>query len=228
MNKLPTAVIFDMDGLLFNSEALYQDTFLAAASDLGHPFTTEDFLKLVGRPWSVNRATLQQHIGPKNDPDALRAAWMRHYDAKRSTLALKPGATELLDQLDELQLPRAICTSSSHADVNHNLRLHALTGRFNAIIASGDYAQGKPSPDPFLRAAEALGVAPANCLALEDSHNGVRSAATAGMQTIMVPDLLPPIKEIRRLCARVALDLHEVRLYLHSLSVSIVQNIQRP
>jgi beta-phosphoglucomutase-like phosphatase (HAD superfamily) len=78
-------------------------------------------------------------------------------------------------------------------------------------VAHGDYANGKPAPDPFLKAAERLGVAPALCLALEDSHNGVRAASAAGMMTVMVPDLIAPTDEIQRLCTRVVADLHEVR-----------------
>ena len=192
----PAAIVFDMDGLLFDSEALYHDAILAAARELGHPFTTADFLLLVGRPWPVNRAALQEHIGPAGDVEAFRAAWSRHYEGMRGALALKPGAVELLDRLDALGLPRAICTSSSHEDVQHNLALHGLTDRFHAIIAAGDYARGKPAPDPFLRAAAVLEVAPQDCWALEDSHNGVRAAAAVGMRTLMVPDLLPATDEI--------------------------------
>jgi HAD superfamily hydrolase (TIGR01509 family) len=214
MNILPAAIIFDMDGLLFDSEALYRDAIIAAAGELGHPFTVEDFLKLVGRPWSVNRVTLQEQIGPTGDPDALRSTWIRRFEFMKAALAMKAGVTEILGRLDELRLPRAICTSSSHADVEHNLGLHALVGRFDAVIASGDYARGKPFPDPFLKAARVLGVAPADCLALEDSYNGIRAAAAAGMQTVMVPDLLPPTGEIRRLCKFVAHDLREVCAYL--------------
>ncbi|MCG7361474.1 HAD family phosphatase [Roseomonas sp. ACRSG] len=211
MSALPAAVIFDMDGLLFDSEALYHDAIMAAARELGHSFTTEDFLKLVGRPWLVNRAALQEHIGPKADVEVFRATWTRHYRGMRSLLALKAGVVELLDRLDELGLLRAICTSSSREEVEHNLALHGLAHRFHAVIAAGDYAQGKPAPDPFLRAAEVLGVAPEDCLALEDSHNGVRSADAAGMRTIMVPDLLPATDEIRPFCHLVVADLHEVR-----------------
>jgi beta-phosphoglucomutase-like phosphatase (HAD superfamily) len=83
--------------------------------------------------------------------------------------------------------------------------------RFDEIICRGDYEKGKPAPDPFLKAAERLGVEARLCLALEDSHIGVRSAAAAGMMTIMVPDLLEPTDELRDLCAFVACDLHEVR-----------------
>jgi HAD superfamily hydrolase (TIGR01509 family) len=208
------AVVFDMDGLLFDSERLYRDAIIAAAAELGHPFSIDDFLKLVGRPWPVNQATLQKHIGPTGDVEVFRAAWMRHYESMKGTLPLKTGVIEMLRRLDELRLPRAICTSSGHADVRHNLTMHGLVGRFDAIVASGDYVRGKPSPDPFLRAAELLGEAPDNCVALEDSHNGVRAAAAAGMRTIMVIDLLPPTEEIRSLCYLVANDLHEVRLKL--------------
>jgi HAD superfamily hydrolase (TIGR01509 family) len=208
------AVVFDMDGLLFDSERLYRDAIIAAAAELGHPFGINDFLKLVGRPWSVNQVTLQKHIGPTGDLEAFRAAWTRHYESIKGTLSLKTGVIEMLKRLDELRLPRAICTSSSHADVRHNLIMHGLVGRFDAIVASGDYVRGKPSPDPFLRAAELLGEVPGNCVALEDSHNGVRAAAAAGMRTVMVIDLLPPTEEIHSLCYLVANDLHEVRLKL--------------
>ncbi|MDP1962463.1 MAG: HAD family hydrolase, partial [Reyranella sp.] len=88
---------------------------------------------------------------------------------------------------------------------------HDLTGRFHQIVASGDYAAGKPAPDPYLKAAERLRVEPQFCLALEDSHNGVRSASAAGMMTIMVPDLLEATAEIRGLCTLVVRDLHAVR-----------------
>lgn len=214
MPTLPSAVIFDMDGLLFDSEVLFRDAILAAAQELGHHYTVEDFLGLIGRPWSVNRIALQEHIGQAHDVEDFRSAWRRHYQATKPSLALKAGATELLDRLDELRLPRAICTSSSHEDARRNLALHTLTGRFDAIVAAGDYALGKPAPDPFLRAAEVLCVAPEECFALEDSHNGIRSAAAAGMRAIMVPDLLPVTDEIRSLCHHVAVDLNEVRALL--------------
>lgn len=210
MSKLPAAVIFDMDGLLFDSEVLHRNAIVSAAVALGHPFGADDYLKLVGQPWSVNRVILQDHIGPAGDLDAFQAAWMTLYEDTKASLALKAGVVELLDRLDELGLPRAICTSSSHATVEHNLGLHGLHGRFDAVIASGDYAESKPSPDPYLCAAKVLGVAPPDCLALEDSYSGVRAATAAGMRTVMVPDLLPPTEEVRKLCEWVARDLHEV------------------
>ena len=123
----------------------------------------------------------------------------------------RPGWSNSLDRLDELRLPRAIATSSSHDAVYRQLTPHDLLHRFGAIVANGDYKRGKPFPDPFLVAAERLGVAPRDCLALEDSHNGVRAAHAAGMMTIMVPDLLEATDEMRDLCVTIAETLHEVR-----------------
>jgi len=108
-------------------------------------------------------------------------------------------------------MPRAIATSSSRESVEHSLGPHGLVPRFDAIVSRELQTQHKPHPDPFLKAAQALGLDPADCLALEDSHNGVRAAAAAGMMTIMVPDLLDPTDEMHALCVRIARDLHEVR-----------------
>ena len=167
---------------------------------------------MVGTPWHVTRSRLIDEHGATFPIEELRAAWIRHFDAIVSTrLSLKPGAAELLDTLDELRLPRAIATSSSHKTAQHHLTAHDLVERFHEIVAHGDYAAGKPAPDPYLKAAKRLGVEPGLCLALEDSHNGVRSASSAGMMTIMVPDLLKPTDEIRGLCTFVLDDLHAVR-----------------
>jgi len=201
-----------MDGLLFDTEKLYQEAILAAATEVGCELTTASFLLMVGTPWHVTRSRLIDEHGATFPIEELRAAWIRHFDAIVSTrLSLKAGAAELLDTLDELRLPRAIATSSSHETAQHHLTAHDLVERFHEIVAHGDYAAGKPAPDPYLKAAKRLGVEPRLCLALEDSHNGIRSASSAGMMTIMVPDLLKPTDEIRGLCTFVLDDLHAVR-----------------
>jgi HAD superfamily hydrolase (TIGR01509 family) len=209
--RQPAAVIFDMDGLLFDTEKLYGEAILSAAAEVGCAMSPDVFHRLVGTPWHASRVFLLDHYGPTFPVEELRVAWMRHFDLLvAADLPLKTGVLELLDLLDELRLPRAIATSSSHRTVQHHLAFHRLADRFHRIVAHGDYATSKPAPDPFLKAAEWLGVAPELCLALEDSHNGIRSASTAGMMTIMVPDLVPATDEMHRLCMHVVVDLHEV------------------
>lgn len=220
---LPAAIVFDMDGLLFDTEALYQEAFIRAASERGYDMPPAVFLGMVGHPWPVNRVQLLDHYGPAFPVDEFGDAVRRHYSLMADTrLTLKPGVLELLDVLDELRLPRAIATSSRHDTVRHHLAAHALHGRFHSVVAQGDYAASKPAPDPYLIAAGRLGVDPRSCLALEDSYAGVRSASSAGMATIMVPDLLQPTDEIRQLCAHVATDLHEVRGLILDTSLSRV------
>ncbi|MGL4291616.1 MAG: HAD family hydrolase [Phreatobacter sp.] len=209
---IPAAVVFDMDGLLFDTEALYQEAILATAVESGHEMTPALFRRMLGNPWPANRDLLLAHFGASFEIDAFRAEWLRKFELLLTNrLFLKPGAAELLDTLDALRLPKAIATSSSHHSVHHHLAAHGLLGRFDAIVAHGDYVRGKPAPDPFLRAAERLGVEPKLCLALEDSHNGVRSASSSGMMTVMVPDILEATDEIRELCTLVVRDLHEIR-----------------
>jgi HAD superfamily hydrolase (TIGR01509 family) len=198
---VPEAVIFDMDGLLFDTETLYQEALGLATLEAGLELAAGIFQQTIGLPWGQTRAVLVAHFGEAFPVDTFQAAWIEHFWVIAETrLALKPGALPLLDTLEELGLPCAIATSSSRPTVERHLAAHNLAGRFQAIVGRGDYESGKPAPDPFMKAAERLGVEPRLCLALEDSHNGVRSASAAGMMTIMVPDLLEPTDEMRRLC----------------------------
>ena len=215
--RIPKAVVFDMDGLLVDTEAVYRDAMAATAFAEGLEFPDELFLRLIGLSWPANAAILQDHFGRSFDPEAFKdASMMRFRELVAAEVALKAGVREILDLLDHLRLPRAIATSSGHEAVRHHIGGHGLLTRFHAILAAGDYAQAKPAPDPYLRAAEALGVDPIDCLALEDSHNGVRAAASAGMMTIMVPDLLDATEEMHGLCIRIARDLHEVEALIRA------------
>ena len=205
------AVIFDMDGLLFDTEAIYRDAAIAVACEAGYQLPLDFYLATIGLPGEATRAWFGKLFGTAFDFDSFWAASSQRFrETTAAQLYLKAGVVELLDLLDDLQLPRAIATSSRHEDARHHLTTHGLNHRFHAVVAHGDYANGKPNPDPFLKAAELIGVDPALCLALEDSHNGVRAASRAGMMTIMVPDLLSPNREMEDLCVCIARDLHQV------------------
>jgi beta-phosphoglucomutase-like phosphatase (HAD superfamily) len=205
------AVVFDVDGLIFDTEPLYRGAMISAARESGHDMKLEVYHSIIGLSVEATRALLSEHFGRRFDFEVFWAtASKQFYEMAGSQLYLKAGVVDLLDVLDDLYLPRAIATSSSREDVRYHLAQHGLLERFQIIIAQGDYVRGKPNPDPFLKAAEQLGVEPALCLALEDSYNGVRAASNAGMMTIMVPDLLAATAEMEKLCVCIVRDLHQV------------------
>ena len=206
------AVVFDMDGLLVDTETVSREAMTLAARLQNHELPHEVFIRMVGLSFALSGKLLEDHFGPGFDVPAFQAESTRLYrTAGEMGVTLKTGVVELLDFLDGLDLPRAIATSSHHQDVDRNLGHHGLRQRFHAVIAGGDYARSKPFPDPYLKAAEVLGVDPAHCLALEDSHNGIRAAHAAGMMAVMVPDLLEPNEEMHALCVRIIDSLHEVQ-----------------
>ncbi|CAN7585543.1 HAD family phosphatase [Phenylobacterium sp. LjRoot225] len=211
------AVVFDMDGLLVDTEQVVFEAMVAAASGSGREMPFALFQRLVGLPGHVSDLIVVEHFGADFDLAVWRDGVSRHFtEIAAAGIALKTGVVELLDVLDARALPRAVATSSTRHAVDHSLGQHGLVERFGAIISRELQTHHKPHPDPFLKAAAALGVAPEDCLALEDSHNGVRAAAAAGMMTIMVPDLLDPTEEMHGLAVHIAQDLHEVRAMLEA------------
>jgi HAD superfamily hydrolase (TIGR01509 family) len=203
------AVVFDMDGLLVDSEAPFRDAMMAAAAEMDRELPLSVFLQLVGRAHAQSNEILRDHFGAdfRLEPYFERVRFLNR-EATAGGACLKAGAIELLDHLDQAQVPRAICTSSAREMVDRHLG--DLVPRFQAVVSRDDVVRGKPHPEPYLAAAAALGVDPGLCLALEDSHNGVRAAHAAGMMTVMVPDLLDPTEEMRSLCVHIAETLHEV------------------
>ena len=206
------AVVFDMDGLLVDTETVAREAMTLSARGMGFELPHDVFLQLIGMNFAASGHILADHFGPAFDVPAFQAESTRLYRAAAELgVTVKEGVVELLDALDVMKLPRAIATSSPHQDVDRNLGRHGLRERFDAVVAGGDYPRSKPFPDPFLKAAERLGVDPAHCLALEDSHNGIRAAHAAGMMAVMVPDLLEANAEMHALCVRIIESLHEVR-----------------
>ncbi len=209
------AVIFDMDGLLLDSERLYRDAMRQVLAGQGRDLPEPLFLSLVGRPWPANRLTLAAHYGPGFDCEAHRSECFAAYEALAvGGTPLRPGAGDLLAWLAAAGVPLAVATSTATARAEAKLAGAGLRGFFAHVVGADDVARHKPDPAPYLHAAALLGARPAHCLALEDSHAGVRSAAAAGMVTIMVPDLLPPTAEIAGLCAAIVDSLADVRRLL--------------
>jgi HAD superfamily hydrolase (TIGR01509 family) len=209
------AVVFDMDGLLIDTEQVMWTCMCDASRAVGHEMPFATFQTMIGMNHVENDKVLAAHFGVGDLRAAFRAEMRSRVDrALGAGVCLKAGVIEILDRLDDLGLPRAVATSSRRDDVDRHLGPLGLIERFDAFVTGEAVTHSKPHPEPYLKAALALGVDPAVCLALEDSHNGVRAAASAGMMTIMVPDILEPTPEMGELCIRIARDLHEVRALL--------------
>ncbi|MEZ4864570.1 MAG: HAD family phosphatase [Caldilineaceae bacterium] len=213
-----TAVVFDMDGLMVDTEIIYHIAWRNAANALGYVTSDATLMATTGRRMEDCYALLQQ-AQPATFPMAeFKTIWPRYWHdyVLEHGIAQKAGLAELLDLLDDLQIPKAVATSSAWDEAIFTLQQAEIAHRF-AIVVSGDQVtNGKPAPEIFLTAAQRLGVAPSHCMALEDSEAGVLAASAAGMVTVMVPDLIQPTPAVAQRAYRVASSLHEVSRLVRS------------
>lgn len=182
------AACFDLDGLMFNTEELYQDVGGELLRRRGKTFTAELLDAMMGRP---NRVALQIMIdwhALADTVDILIAETETIFTGiLDDRLELMPGLADLLAALERAGIPKAIATSSPRRFVTNVLSRFDLEPRFNHVLTSEDVVEGKPNPEIYLTAAKRLGVEPGRMLVLEDSHNGCRAAAAAGALTVAVP-----------------------------------------
>ncbi len=214
MNEL--TVIFDMDGVIFDSERLYIECCEEAADVFGMENIVEACRRCIGLTSAVTEAILLEMYR-----DAGLVARFRERSAalftdrcRRGLLEVKPGAAELLKSLKAAGVRTAIASSTRTEIVKNELRDAGLLDCFTAIVGGDQVQRSKPNPDIFLKAAELLGAAPEACLVIEDSYNGIRAAKAAGMTAVMVPDLLKPDEEMERLADHIVFSLFEVKALL--------------
>ncbi len=205
--RASTAVLFDMDGLLVDSEPLWLQVETAVMARLGADWTAADQVRLLGG--SLNRTVryLLAKARRPAPPEAV-AEWLMSGMADRVRehgVPFRPGARELLAEVTAAGLPHALVTGSERSFMDAVL---ARTGmRFDALVCAGDVSVTKPDPEPYLLAAKLLGADPARCFALEDSPNGVASAEGAGCRVFAVPSLVPIEPAPGRTVVRSLLDL---------------------
>lgn len=210
------AVIFDMDGLMFDTEALAKKGWLIAGRELNLPITDELVYRVIGMNAASVRKTCMDYFGPNFDYDAFRGAVSGYMKKSldEDGMPVKRGLPELLDYLKENRYQTAVASSSSRATVEDYLRRAGMEKTFSALVCGDMITRGKPEPDIFLKAAEELGAAPEDCLILEDSSNGIRAAHAAGMRVIMVPDLIEPTADLRAMTSKVCGSLHDIIPFL--------------
>jgi HAD superfamily hydrolase (TIGR01509 family) len=205
------AVVFDMDGTLLDTELVFREIVFEVGEALGYPMTDDVHGRMVGSSHEATNKMLVEAYGVSFPYELFDAECRRLMHGRMaSSVPVKAGVPEFLRELKARRIPMAVATSSRSPHALGHLGTAGLLDMFQAIVTRDDVTHPKPHPEPYLTAARHLGVRPVDCLAIEDSHSGVRAAHGAGMQTVMVPDLVPPTPDLLGLCTVMA-SLHDVR-----------------
>ena len=212
-----SAVIFDMDGLMVDTEPVYQRSWQRTAQDLGYEIDELLYERFVGRPTRVCEDILVEHFGPAFPLSAFQQGWpvLWRSEVERCGITLKPGLMEMLDYVAG-RLPIAVATSSEAEYAELTLGLAGIRHRFQVVVSGDQVSRGKPAPDIYLEAARRLHIPASECVALEDSEAGIRAVQSAGMIGVLVPHW-PASQEARQAATSVAASLHEARIILTSL-----------
>ncbi|WP_287882186.1 HAD family hydrolase [Agathobacter sp.] len=210
------AVVFDMDGVIFDSERAVLECWLELADKYAIPNIMEPYLACTGTTMARTREIMMETYGPDfpYDEYAAEASAMFHERYDDGRLPMKRGVRELLEYLKSHGKRIALASSTRRQTVVNQLRDAKILDYFDEVVTGDMVERSKPEPDIFLLACEKVGVAPARAYAIEDSYNGIRAAHSGKLRPIMVPDLLPADAEMKELAEVVLEDLEAVLAYL--------------
>ena len=198
-------VVFDVDGVLFDTERLCRDVWTALSQEMGWPQAGERYLEFVGQNRTDMREKMRRFWGPEFPMEEFLLTCSQRSQARieREGVPLKPGVEDILSFLQGRGIPLALATSTGQERTARRMELTGLGRYFQAIITGDMIEHSKPHPEIYQLACRRLGVQPEHALAVEDSRNGILSAHAAGMPVAMVPDLIPPTPELEELiCCR--------------------------
>lgn len=214
------ALVFDMDGLLFDSERIVQRSWEDCGNALGIMNMGDHIYNTLGMNAAGRRIYFSEAVSvdfPHEEFAALTRVRFREIVAEEG-LPIKPGVRELLSYACEHGFKMAVATSSSKVYAMKNLEDAEIDSYFDEFVFGDMVHRCKPDPEIYIMAGQRLGVSPGQCLALEDAPNGVRSAYAAGMLPVMIPDLVRPDEEVERLTYKVYDTLHNVKDLLEELN----------
>ena len=209
-------IIFDMDGLMFDTEKMWLESFIEAGKEIGYDLTSELHNKIMGTNKESQIRILKEALGETFPHE-------KFYDIHRKIMSetteksgvdSKPGLIELLDYLVSNNYTLAIASSNSERVILNNLKSNGIDSTIFKVIVDGNMTQkGKPSPDIFLKTCELLKVNPQDVIVLEDSNNGIKAAYDAGCMPVLIPDLNIITEETKNMAKHICNNLHEV-IYL--------------
>lgn len=210
------AVIFDMDGLIFDTETLYYRANQEISDEIGLDFTYDYYLKYVGTSDEELHENLYRDFKDEEKVAHLIQEGRKRVEeiVRRDGLIIKEGFMELLNYLEEKNIKKVVASSNLKEMIHLFIEREALTGRFDYIVSGDEVKRAKPDPEIFEKAWSGLGVAKKNTLILEDSINGIRAAFDAGIDVIMVPDLIPPGEEAVEKTLEIYENLTIVKAYI--------------
>jgi beta-phosphoglucomutase len=213
-----SAVIFDMDGLMVDTEPLYQRAWQQSATEFGYDLDDTLYSTFVGRPTPACEAIIVKRFGAAFPLERFRERWpaLWRTQVEHNGIQTKAGLQEILSLVEGHRLPMAVATSSEAEYVDVTLRRAGLENRFTVMVTGDEVARGKPEPDIYLEAARKLGVPPSDCVALEDSEAGIVAIQRAGMTGLLVPHW-PASPRAAQSAFRVVETLYEARDVLASL-----------
>lgn len=216
------AVVFDMDGVMFDTER----TGAQAMIQVGHALKMEGIeeysVQCLGSTSARVHETFRERYGHLMTPEQFWTQ-VRKYRADQGfddRIPIKTGLIELLDYLKENGYKIAVATSTSYEKVMKNFEITGVQGRFDAVVCGDMIEKSKPAPDIYLRAAKEIGVDPSQCMALEDSPNGIRSGAAAGMYTVMIPDMIPADETLLKIASAKVDTLLDIMPLLDKIGLS--------
>lgn len=213
-------VVFDMDGVLFDTEKLCIDSWVAVAADHDITGVEEIFPLCIGLNDRDTKALVMERMGEEFPYDEFKveaSAWFHAY-VKENGLPIKKGVHEILAYLKENDWSIGLASSSRYQSVISHLERTGIRDYFSVIVTGDMVEHSKPQPDIYLKACGEMGVNPKECFAIEDSPNGIRSAHWAGLRPIMVPDMIAPNDEMKSITRLIFDDLTQVQEFFETLS----------
>jgi len=214
-----SVVIFDMDGLMFDTEREVIKAWVKVGKDFNIDISEHIVIETMGLDVYGTEKVFKKYLGNEFPFYEIREIRVKHVMdmLEKDGVPVKPGLYELLDLLDEMRILKAVATSTEKEKAYKLLVSTGVEGRFDLIVCGNEIKNGKPNPDIFLKVAEHLGVSPEKCMVLEDSENGIKAAYKAGMYPIMIPDIKQPSDEINKLVYKKFNSLTEFKEYFQSL-----------